>query len=230
MSELPTRPNLDQLRRQARELQRAGGAVTLAEAQLAVARRYGFASWPRLKQHVESVVPDDGFVLRYVRTSDELRQLWTLLFTIVGADPDPERRAHWRVFERFDEQRHRMLVVDRGRRLVGGALGLHLLALEPDVRGLGLGRRLLEAAEVEAMTDGDDLRLHADPESTPFFVHLGYAQRGGTSGRHLYRGSPTSHALRHRRIDRWRHRTGDLDEGVRLTPDETTGKVPPNAW
>src|SRR5262245_45975204 len=68
MSQLPDRPDLDQLRRQARELHRAAaggdagalgrlgdvtGNVTLSAAQLAVARDYGFPSWPRLKAEVE---------------------------------------------------------------------------------------------------------------------------------------------------------------------------------
>jgi hypothetical protein len=67
MSELPGRPNLDQLRRQARDLLRAaeGGdrkasgrlsAVsdrqTLSAAQLALARAYGFPSWPKLRAEV----------------------------------------------------------------------------------------------------------------------------------------------------------------------------------
>lgn len=70
--QLPERPNLDQLRRQAKELRdaaRAGDAAalqrvavhlpggdpaTLATAQLVVAREYGFASWPRLKAEVEA--------------------------------------------------------------------------------------------------------------------------------------------------------------------------------
>jgi hypothetical protein len=65
---LPEYPDLDQLRRQAKELLRAtrdeasSASRELAEltdrddlstAQLALARRYGYASWPRLKQEVE---------------------------------------------------------------------------------------------------------------------------------------------------------------------------------
>jgi hypothetical protein len=68
MSQLPARPDLGQLRRQARELHRAAadgdglalgrlrqasGTVTLSAAQLAIARDHGFASWPRLKAEVE---------------------------------------------------------------------------------------------------------------------------------------------------------------------------------
>jgi hypothetical protein len=66
---LPIQPNLDQLRRQAKELLRAAktsdpeacerieavsGEITLAGAQLAVAREYGFASWPKLKAEAET--------------------------------------------------------------------------------------------------------------------------------------------------------------------------------
>ena len=67
MSQLPARPDLDQLRRQAREMHRAAlagdvgalrrlrqvsGNVGLSAAQLAIAREYGFASWPKLKAEV----------------------------------------------------------------------------------------------------------------------------------------------------------------------------------
>ena len=68
MPELPDRPNLDQLRRQARELLRAAAdgepaaltrirafsqRVSLSAAQLAVAREHGCASWPALHAEVE---------------------------------------------------------------------------------------------------------------------------------------------------------------------------------
>jgi len=67
MSGLPQRPDLDQLRRQARELLRAAANgepravdrlravsrhVTLSAAQLALAREYGFQSWAALKAEV----------------------------------------------------------------------------------------------------------------------------------------------------------------------------------
>jgi hypothetical protein len=68
MSQLPDRPDLDQLRRQARELHRAAQSgeatslrrlhavsdkVTLSTAQLALAREYGFPGWRRLRDEVE---------------------------------------------------------------------------------------------------------------------------------------------------------------------------------
>jgi ankyrin repeat protein len=69
MSTLPGNPNLDQLRHQARDLLRAAragqgeasgrirdasGRVTLAGAQLAIARGYGFRSWAALKAEVQA--------------------------------------------------------------------------------------------------------------------------------------------------------------------------------
>ena len=68
MPDLPARPDLAQLRHQAKDLLRdarsgdpsaaariraVSEAVTLASAQLALAREYGFPSWPRLKVEVE---------------------------------------------------------------------------------------------------------------------------------------------------------------------------------
>jgi len=57
VSQLPIRPSLTHLRKQAKELlQRLREQVpdaTLAQAQHALARECGFASWPALKAHVE---------------------------------------------------------------------------------------------------------------------------------------------------------------------------------
>ena len=52
--QLPERPNLRHLRDQAKDLVRSGSAVTLAEAQLRIAQRYEFQSWPKLKQYVQA--------------------------------------------------------------------------------------------------------------------------------------------------------------------------------
>jgi ankyrin repeat protein len=71
---LPARPNLEQLKKQAKDLLRSyqtgdlsteelvrkyhpdltGKSATLSDAQLVIAREYGFGSWPKLKEHVES--------------------------------------------------------------------------------------------------------------------------------------------------------------------------------
>ncbi|HEY3222097.1 MAG TPA: ankyrin repeat domain-containing protein [Gemmatimonadales bacterium] len=53
--QLPPRPNLDQLKRQAKELLQAGEAPALHDAQTMIAREYGFRSWNALRDHVEAV-------------------------------------------------------------------------------------------------------------------------------------------------------------------------------
>jgi hypothetical protein len=71
---LPARPNLEHLRKQAKdllpELRRREPAAQLADAQHVIARGYGFASWPKLKAHVESLsvvppAPENPFVGRW---------------------------------------------------------------------------------------------------------------------------------------------------------------------
>jgi len=52
---LPEHPNLRHLKDQARDLLKACGAESLTEAQFKIARLYGFASWPKLKAHVDSL-------------------------------------------------------------------------------------------------------------------------------------------------------------------------------
>ena len=91
---LPSRPNLEQLKTQAKELLKqflagqpeavarvrefhpdfarsfAGGNAKpfrLNDAQLVIAREYGFASWPKLKEHVESVLVEDGEPLELLK-------------------------------------------------------------------------------------------------------------------------------------------------------------------
>jgi ankyrin repeat protein len=51
---LPTPISLEQLRKQAKDLRKAR-ALPLAEAQLEIARQYGFPSWPRLRAYVDRV-------------------------------------------------------------------------------------------------------------------------------------------------------------------------------
>src|SRR5215831_2908887 len=52
---LPERPNLRHLKNQAKDLFKSGGASSLTDAQFKIACLYGFASWPKLKAHVDSL-------------------------------------------------------------------------------------------------------------------------------------------------------------------------------
>jgi hypothetical protein len=59
--DLPPRPDLEHLKKQAktllRELRRRDANASLADALHALARDYGFASWPKLKARVEAISP-----------------------------------------------------------------------------------------------------------------------------------------------------------------------------
>jgi ankyrin repeat protein len=99
MADLPVRPDLDQLRHQAKELLRAAqrgdpqavariravtGKIILSSAQLALAREYGFASWAKLKLEVER---------RDVLNSRDMSRLTSLL----AEHPElaSTRMEHW---------------------------------------------------------------------------------------------------------------------------------------
>jgi hypothetical protein len=101
MSQLPDRPDLAQLRRLARELQRAAAGgdpaarrrvrpvsakTTLSAAQLAIAREYGFTSWAKLKEEAErrrASAPDTAH-----RTAAPAEPWRDLLDADEGDDPD----------------------------------------------------------------------------------------------------------------------------------------------
>jgi ankyrin repeat protein len=66
---LPTRPNLRHLKDQAKDLLRSGKVKSLTEAQFEIARLYGFASWPKLKAHVDSL-EEIGQLKQAIDTND----------------------------------------------------------------------------------------------------------------------------------------------------------------
>lgn len=66
---LPERPNLRHLKDQAKDLLKAGGAMSLTQAQFKIARRYGFTSWPKLKAHVDSL-EEIGQLKQAINTND----------------------------------------------------------------------------------------------------------------------------------------------------------------
>jgi ankyrin repeat protein len=88
---LPSRPDLRHLRDEAKRRRKAGEFPSIALAQLAIAREYGFVSWPRLKFHVEALTLDAATragALIASATSDDLRRARALL------DADPALARH----------------------------------------------------------------------------------------------------------------------------------------
>jgi Ankyrin repeat len=77
---LPERPSLEQLRKQAKEhldtLRAADPSATLSAAQHALAREYGFDSWPKLVHHVDSVHPANRMLQPAELKSDQ-KLLWS---------------------------------------------------------------------------------------------------------------------------------------------------------
>jgi GNAT superfamily N-acetyltransferase len=216
---LPDRPDLDQLRHQARDLQRAAARgepeatariravsplTTLSAAQLALAREYGFPSWAKLRAEVErrncegalggrtSPAIPPRYVIRPVESLEEL----AAAFDIVGAQFVPaithEDRRFQDLARRFPAGRPLMLLVeevkaqDGAGRIVGGALAfgdrgitLRAIGLESRVRRQGLGRRLMERLELEAIRRGaTSINLGTSDDSKGFYARLGYAGRG----------------------------------------------------
>src|SRR5215831_15004339 len=69
---LPDRPNLRHLKDQARDMIKTGAATSITDAQFKIARMYGFASWPKLKAHVESF-EEIGQLQQAIDTNDIVR-------------------------------------------------------------------------------------------------------------------------------------------------------------
>ncbi len=74
---LAPHPNLRHLKDQAKEFLKAGRAPSLAQAQLILARGYGFASWPKLKAHVESL--EEVGQLKLAIDSNDLARVKSLM-------------------------------------------------------------------------------------------------------------------------------------------------------
>ncbi len=101
--QLPERPNLEQLKKRARELARDHD-LNLSEAQFAMAQQYGFASWPKLKAHVEMVTAltrepdaiDDDFVgLACLTYGDDSPTRVERAIAMLAADPSLATRESW---------------------------------------------------------------------------------------------------------------------------------------
>src|ERR1700739_89171 len=71
---LPEKPNLEHLKKQAKELLRTMERAKLADAQHAIAKEYGFATWAELKAHaVESRQSPAEALTAAVRDSNATR-------------------------------------------------------------------------------------------------------------------------------------------------------------
>ena len=135
---LPEQPSLEQLRNQAKDL-RASSGIQLWQAQLAVARRYGFASWPRLARHVE-------LLTRYSRFPER-----------VTAEGDAGTFLRLACLSYYDDEPGRW---EEARRILQGAPGLaegdvYVAAATADA---GAMRRVLATEPAAARREGGPFR------------------------------------------------------------------------
>jgi hypothetical protein len=207
---LPLRPDIDQLRRQARDLRRGAASgdedavrrllavsavPTLSAAQLALAREHGFPSWARLKAEVgrrlaEDLDPGD-FAIRPVASLEEL----TAAFDALGARSAPAITHQDRRFDelarRFPADRSLMLVLEFGGRIVGGLLACRrgdvvtprAIAFEPGAPVEALMTRLLQMLEAGARRLGAVAISEGGVERDvrPLYERLGYRGRNPMS-------------------------------------------------
>jgi Acetyltransferase (GNAT) family len=212
MRELPDRPDMDQLRRQARALHRAAAACdgdalqrvqavslqpTLAAAQLALAREYGYRSWARLKAQVERrrASPHAGYVIRPVASLDELTHAFDFLGTQATPAITHEDRRFSDLARRFPEDRSLMLVVEnRHGRIVGGLLACRrgsgvtprAVAVEPGAQRDELITRLLQTVEIEARRLGaDEIVEGGVGDDRSLYERQGYGRRNPMTRRLL---------------------------------------------
>lgn len=181
---LPPRPNLDQLKLQAHELHHdhaagrasaaariaahhprfagqsaaaiTGAPFALADAQLVIAREYGFQSWPQLKQRVE-LGPRIDAIARHPRIGDALAALDAgdveRLRAMLAADPSLVRAR---------------TNLDPPYGYFTGAMLLHYVAGNPG-RDQRLPSNIVDVARVllDAGADVDALTIGPSPSSSP---------------------------------------------------------------
>ena len=220
--DLPSEPSLEHLKNQARALQRrvrAGdtealaavgefhprpaastgespgpAGFALADAQLVIARQYGFPSWSRLRRSTEVVI-------RPVASPRELARA----FELIGARRAPaleQDRYFLQLARRFPGDRPLMLVAELDGRLIGAGFAfrkdsspacrtatLRNVAVQPPYRGLGLERRLIQRIEEGAASLGITGIMLGGPRRAErqFFLSMGYRGRheGGFMGKQL---------------------------------------------
>ena len=240
MATLPDRPDLDQLRRRARELLRAAndgdrGAIlrfealaaplTLAGAQLVIAREHGEPSWPALRDEVMRRREHSAYVLRRVRDIDDLKDVYV---TIGAQHPRGLTHEDWRfgrLLPRFEPDRTMLLAVEHGGALVAGGLGTRksddattvgmFVGVAEGHRGLGIGRRIVDTIEREAMVLGlAGLGLGGATEAERgFYRALGFA------GKHsyLHKGLPLAGRARDHLVAKWLRERPNLDAGAEFS-------------
>ena len=167
----------------------------------------------------------ESYTIRRVASIEELEETFDILeaqFTPPVADDD---RAFTDLLDYYPQDRQLMLVVEQDGQIVGGALGfgdiLRVIALKPEARGKGLGRRLIQTFEVGAMRHGvRTISLGAAERAKGFYERMGY--RGKSS---MHKDLPLPGRVLELRLQKLEALIGDLEAGQSVQTDET-GNIP----
>lgn len=175
--QLPSRPNLEFLRKQAKDLlpdlQRRDPSAQLTDAQHALALEYGFASWPKLKLHVEGTLSGatSPFAGRWTadvaqsqrHSANEFRAA-TIIFDV---DDDDVRITDMLVDADGREERHVNAIRVDGQEHVS-ANGYSLVARWQDSRTLEtVGRKdggMSGGATYSVSPDGRTMTIRSDQQ------------------------------------------------------------------
>jgi hypothetical protein len=185
---LPERPSLEYLKNEAKELLAALRTQTpearLAQAQHALARQYGFASWPRLRRHVEGATfgaspfagtwkaslpestPHPAQRFRTATLEFEVRNnVLTIGHVLIGESGEPERS---RTALHVDDCAHRS--DDRpGLSVIASWRGTHAFRVVATQDGKIVGSGIYEvSADGRRLTvTTDDMHLVFEREAPP---------------------------------------------------------------
>lgn len=165
------------------------------------------------------------YTIRRVASIGELREALDVLGSQFSPPIQLEDRRFQQLVQAFPKDRSLMLIVLKDGRIVGGALGfkttLRIIALKPEARGTGLGRRLLQTFEVAAMRHGlGGIGLGTDNEVKGFYIRMGY--RGKSS---MHKEFPLPGRVRELRLRKLEASVGDLEVGQPIQLD-ASGRIP----
>ena len=198
------------------------GTIEIAYRSDKTAMRYarGDAKWM-----IKNEIWGESYTIRMVASAEELAEALDRLgaqFTPPFTHEAPELS---KLFDAYPADCRLMLVAEKEGRIVGGVLGsgnvVRIVALEPNVRRKGLGRRLLQTYEVGAMRRGvQTISLGAIEGAKGFYLRMGY--HGKSS---MHKELPLPGRVLEFRLKKLEARLGDLAVG-QVVQTEKTGKVP----
>jgi predicted N-acetyltransferase YhbS len=167
----------------------------------------------------------ERYTIRLVASIGELKEALDVLGAQFEPPIDSRDRVLADLLRHYPQDRRLMVVAEKDGRIIGGAMGfgstLRIIALVPEDREKGLGRRLVQTFEVGAMRRGvRTISLGAVEGAKGFYVHMGY--RGKSS---MHKELPLPGRVLEFRLRKLEAVIGDLDVG-QVVQTNKEGKVP----